>query len=61
MTEPANLRTAQALPLEHPPEPLPEAEPAPLGAYFWVGAGRYLGLGGWWSRLPLLRRHPILQ
>lgn len=26
-----------------------------------VGAGRWLGLGGWWSRTRLVRRFPILQ
>lgn len=27
----------------------------------WVGAGRYLGLGGWWERTDLVRRYPILR
>jgi thiosulfate dehydrogenase [quinone] large subunit len=26
-----------------------------------VGAGRWLGLGGWWAELPLVKRFPILQ
>lgn len=26
-----------------------------------VGAGRYLGLGGWWERTALVRRFPILR
>jgi thiosulfate dehydrogenase [quinone] large subunit len=26
-----------------------------------VGAGRYLGLGRQWERLPIVRRHPILR
>ena len=26
-----------------------------------MGAGRYLGLGGYWERLPLVQRHPVLR
>jgi len=26
-----------------------------------VGAGRWLGLGSWWSELPLVKRFPILE
>ena len=29
-----------------------------LGLY---GAGRYLGLGGWWERQPVVQRFPILK
>ena len=29
-----------------------------LGLY---GAGRYLGLGNWWHRQPLVQRYPILR
>lgn len=32
-----------------------------LGGIAYVGAGRYLGLGGWWERTPLVRRLPILK
>ena len=32
-----------------------------LAGIAWVGAGRYLGLGAWWERVPLARRHPILR
>jgi thiosulfate dehydrogenase (quinone) large subunit len=26
-----------------------------------AGAGRYMGLGGFWARIPLVRRYPALQ
>jgi thiosulfate dehydrogenase [quinone] large subunit len=26
-----------------------------------VGAGRVMGLGLWWSRLPFVQRHPFLK
>ncbi len=26
-----------------------------------VGAGRWFGLGGWWAKLPFVRKHPILM
>jgi thiosulfate dehydrogenase [quinone] large subunit len=26
-----------------------------------MGAGRYLGLGGYWERLPLVQRYPVLR
>lgn len=26
-----------------------------------IDAGRYLGLGGYWERLPIVQRHPILR
>ncbi|KRE41563.1 DoxX family protein [Knoellia sp. Soil729] len=26
-----------------------------------VGAGRFLGLGGWWERLTIVQQHPILK
>lgn len=26
-----------------------------------VGAGRTLGLGGWWERLPFVQQHPVLK
>lgn len=31
-----------------------------LGGIAWVAAGRYLGLGGWWERLPVVRKYPLL-
>jgi hypothetical protein len=27
----------------------------------YVAAGRYLGLGRWWERAPVVRRNPILM
>jgi thiosulfate dehydrogenase [quinone] large subunit len=32
-----------------------------LAGIAWMGAGRWLGLGGWWERQPLPRRFPILR
>ncbi|MGD9697203.1 MAG: hypothetical protein AB7V42_16255 [Thermoleophilia bacterium] len=32
-----------------------------LAGVAWVGAGRYLGLGRLWERLPLVKRYPILR
>ena len=32
-----------------------------LGGIAYVGAGRYLGFGGWWEKTALVRRFPVLQ
>jgi thiosulfate dehydrogenase [quinone] large subunit len=32
-----------------------------LAGIAYVGAGRYLGLGGWWERTALVQRFPILK
>jgi thiosulfate dehydrogenase [quinone] large subunit len=32
-----------------------------LGGIAYVGAGRWLGLGNFWARVPLVEKHPILR
>ena len=32
-----------------------------LAGVAYVGAGRYLGLGGWWERREIVRRFPLLR
>ena len=32
-----------------------------LGGIAYVGAGRYLGFGGWWEKTALVRRFPVLK
>ncbi|MGH2556316.1 MAG: hypothetical protein ACRDHO_11435 [Actinomycetota bacterium] len=36
-------------------------EAAVLVGIAYVGAGRWLGLGSYWARVPVVRQHPILQ
>jgi hypothetical protein len=26
-----------------------------------MGAGRWLGLGGWWERQDMVQKHPVLR
>lgn len=32
-----------------------------LGLIGWLDAGRFYGLGDWWSRLPVVREHALLR
>jgi len=32
-----------------------------LAGIAYVGAGRWLGLGSYWARIPFVRKHPILK
>lgn len=49
-----------------PPENNPVTDDHVLGALIVLvlaalGAGRYLGLGGWWERQQVVRRYPVLR